>query len=134
MKLCQKSLNETFIVYARPKIEMSHSSVKSSGQWMRPFCHVRLSSCDVGLIVIFIEIRLFRYAYLSEVFEIRTIDQEDMSRVLKIDSFLFDNHQCNLLSLTNTTGIEMVHHTATSIMPRSSLMDLYVSKHSSKYK
>ena len=56
-----------------------------------------------------------------------------MSVNMSCDSFLFDNHQCNLLSLTNTTGIELVHHAATRIMPRSSLMDLYVSKHSSKY-
>ena len=54
-----------------------------------------------------------------------------MSVNMSCDSFIFEHHQCNLLSVTNTSGIELVHHASTRIMPRSSIMDIYVSKHAS---
>ena len=54
-----------------------------------------------------------------------------MSVNMSCDSFIFEHHQCNLLSVTNTSGIELVHHASTRIMPRSSIMDIFVSKHAS---
>ena len=56
-----------------------------------------------------------------------------MSVNMSCDSFIFEHHLCNLLSVTNTSGIELEHHASTRIMPRSSIMDFYVSKHASKH-
>ena len=56
-----------------------------------------------------------------------------ISMNMSCDSFVFEKNRCNLLSVTNTTGIELIKVAQNKIMPQSSGMKLYVSKHSSRY-
>ena len=52
---------------------------------------------------------------------------------MSCDSFIYDENQCSLLSITNSTGIELIHRASKRIMPDNSNFQFYVSKFASKF-